>query len=257
VKIATFNVNGIRARLDILLDWLAENEPDVLAIQEIKCEDDKFPIADFEDAGWHAAVHGQKAYNGVALVSRSPILGVATGFGDPMMPEDCRIISGQVGSVTVVNTYVPNGSAVGTDKFEYKLKWMERFAAWIGERFRSSDPVVWLGDVNVAPTEDDVFDPAQHRGKVGFHPDEIERLERIVDWGWTDLFRKFSSGPEHYTFWEMYIPKSFERNLGWRIDHVYAAEGLAAKCASCSIDKAPRALERPSDHTPVVAEFGL
>ncbi|MBI5706313.1 MAG: exodeoxyribonuclease III [Armatimonadetes bacterium] len=255
MKVATFNVNGIRARLDIVLDWLGENEPDVLAIQESKCEDGSFPMEAFEDAGWQVAIHGQKGFNGVALISRQPILNVSTGFGDPLWPEDCRIIQGQVGPLTILNTYVPNGTQVGSEKFDYKLRWMERFRSLVASRFSAGSPVVWLGDINVAPTSDDLFDPEKHRGKVGFSQVEIDALKANTDWGWNDLFRKFESGPGHHTFWEFVIPKAFERNLGWRIDHIYAPADLAARCVSCRIDKHPRGLERPSDHTPVVAEF--
>lgn len=257
MRIATFNANSIRARLEIVLEWLAEHEPDVLAIQEIKCENDKFPLETFEEAGWQTAIHGQKSYNGVALVSRQPIRNVRMGFGDPTWPDDCRIITGEIGGVTIVNTYVPNGTAVGTDKFDYKLRWLPRFGQLIAERFSVSDPVVWLGDINIAPSADDVFDPARHKGKVGFHPAEIEELEKLIDWGWHDLFRKFTAGAGHYTFWEFVIPKAFERNLGWRIDHIYAPEALAARCTSCTIDREPRAMDRPSDHTFVLAEFDL
>jgi exodeoxyribonuclease-3 len=256
VKIATFNVNGIRARLELVLDWLAENEPDVLALQETKCEDASFPLEVFEDAGWQVARHGQKGYNGVALVSRQPILNVSTGFGDPLWPEDCRILCGTVGDVAMLNTYVPNGTKVGSDKFDYKLKWLERLNRYVQERFSIGQPVVWLGDVNIAPGPDDVFEPEKHRGGVGYHSEEQKRLQAILDWGWQDAFRKHTQGPGHYTFWEFVIPKCFERNLGWRIDHIYASPALIGKCSSCTIDKAPRSLERPSDHTPVVAEFG-
>lgn len=257
MTIATFNVNGIRARLDIVLDWLAENEPDVLALQEIKCENESFPSEPFEDAGWQVALHGQKSYNGVALVSRQPILNVSTGFGDPLWPEDCRIIQGDVGGVTILNTYVPNGNKVGSEKFDYKLNWLERFRRLVQERFGKDQPVVWLGDINIAPTPDDVFEPDKHKGGVGFHPEEHNRLAKLVDWGWQDAFRKFTQGPGHYTFWEFVIPKCFERNLGWRIDHIYASPGLIANCSGCTIDRSLRELERPSDHTPVIAEFSL
>lgn len=257
MKVATFNANSIRARLEIVLEWLAQHEPDVLAIQETKVENDKFPIAEFEDAGWHVAIHGQKSYNGVALVSRHPILDPHMGFGDPVWPDDCRIIAGTVQGVRVINTYVPNGTAVGTDKFDYKLRWLPRFAQWVAERHSVSDPVVWLGDINIAPTEDDLFDAKKHFGKVGFHPREHEELARILDWGWNDLFRKFTLGAGHYTYWEFFIPKAFERNLGWRIDHIYAPPGLADRCTSCYVDREPRAMERPSDHTFVIAEFAM
>lgn len=255
MKVATFNANSIRIRLEIVLDWLAEHEPDVLAIQETKVEDDKFPVSEFEEAGWHVAIHGQKMRNGVALVSRLPIQNVRRGFEDPTWPDDCRIICGEVGELTIVNTYVPNGTAVGSDKFAYKLTWMERFDHYLRQRFRESDPFVWLGDINVAPTENDVFDPKQYAGKVGFHPDEIERLNRIRGFGLVDVFRKFHEGNGQYSFWEFVIPRSFERNLGWRIDHIYAPSSLAERCTASEIDRAPRGLERPSDHTFVWATF--
>lgn len=257
MKVATFNANSIRARLEIVLDWLAENEPDVLAIQEIKCENDKFPLADFEDAGWNVAIHGQKSYNGVAIVSRSPIQNVRRGFEDPTWHDDCRILSATVNGVEIVNTYVPNGTAVGSEKFDYKLRWIPRFAQMMQERYRPDSPVIWLGDINIAPGPDDVFDAPKHVGKVGFHPDEHAALEAALAWGWSDCFRKFTQGPGHYTFWEFVIPKCFERNLGWRIDHIYASPGLIDSCSSCVVDREPRGLERPSDHTFVIAEFDV
>lgn len=255
MKIATFNANSIRARQEIVLNWLAEHRTDVLAIQETKVPDSEFPLAAFQDAGLHVAFHGQKSYNGVAIVSPHPIENVRIGFGDPLWPDDCRILMAEINGLPIVNTYVPNGTAVGTDKFEYKLRWLERFGRLLNDHFRPGDPYVWLGDINIAPTSDDVFEPERQRGKVGFHPDEIAALERIVASGLVDTFRKFTSGPGHYSFWEFYLPKAFERNLGWRIDHIYAPEGLASKCQSCVIDKAPRGLEKPSDHTFVVADF--
>lgn len=257
MKVATFNVNGIRARLDIVLDWLAENEPDVLAIQESKCENDSFPLEAFEDAGWQVALHGQKSFNGVAIISRQPVSSVIHGFADPLWPDDCRIIQASVGPLTILNTYVPNGTSVGSDKFDYKLRWMNRFAQLVSERFSANDPVVWLGDVNVAPTPADVFEPERHKNKVGFHPSEHAALQEILSWGWTDLFRKFTMGSGHYTFWEFVIPKAFDRNLGWRIDHIYAPKWLSSRCENCFVDKRPRGLERPSDHTPVLAVFDV
>ncbi len=255
MKIATFNANSIRARLDITLDWLAENEPDILAIQETKVEDEKFPVSDFEDAGWHVAIHGQKSYNGVALVTREPLGGVTMGFGDPLMPEDRRVIACDFQGVQIINTYVPNGSAVGSEKFEYKLQWLAKFQQWIASRYSPSQPLVWLGDINIAPTPDDVFDSARMYGTVGHHPDEFAALDKITAWGLTDMFRKFTQGAGHYTFWEFVIPKAFDRNIGWRIDHIYATPSMAERCTSCVIDKEPRTLDKPSDHTFVIAEF--
>lgn len=257
MKIATFNANSIRARIDAVIDWLATNEPDVLAVQETKVEDAKFPVEEFEGAGWQVAFHGQKSYNGVALVSRYPIVGVSKGLGDLTWAEDCRLIVGEVQGIPILNTYVPNGSAVGSEKFEYKLRWLDRLGEFVAKRFPPDAPAVWLGDINIAPSPDDVFEPKKHERKVGFHPDELAALEVLKSWGWVDVFRKFHEGPGHYTFWEFVIPKAFERNLGWRIDHIYATPQLAEKCVSCVIDREPRGRERPSDHTFVVAEFDV
>ncbi len=255
MKIATFNANSIRMRLPIVLDWLAENEPDVLAIQETKCEDDKFPLADFEDAGWHATFHGQKSYNGVALISRQPLSDVITGFGNPLMPNDCRIISCRLGDWNIVNVYVPNGNAVGSDKFAYKLQWLKEFRNLLVSRYRPSDKVVVLGDINIAPTPDDVFDSEKHVGKVGHHPAEFEVLDLVRGFGLSDLFRLKTEGPGYYTFWEFVIRGAVEKNLGWRIDHIYGTQPAADKLIDCQIDKAPRLLEKPSDHTFVWASF--
>jgi len=255
MTVATFNANSVRARLPIILDWLAEHQPDVLAIQETKCEDSQFPVQDFEESGYNVAFHGQKSYNGVATVSRLPLQDVRYGLLDPEFSKDCRMLAATVDGVRILNTYVPNGNRVGSEKFEYKLKWLERFREYCEQTLRPDQPAIWLGDINIAPTPDDVFDSARHLGGVGHHPDEFAALARVVQWGWTDLFRKFTDGPGHYTYWEFVIPNSFARNLGWRIDHVYATKPMADRCTSCVIDRAPRGLERPSDHTFVVAEF--
>lgn len=253
--VATLNVNSIRMRLDAVLEWLAENEPDVLALQETKVPDDKFPLAEFEELGWQVAIHGQKSYNGVALVSRHPIANVRTGFGDPLFPEDCRLLAAEIEGVTILNTYVPNGTAVGTDKFAYKLAWLDRFLVYLRAHVDPGAPAVWLGDMNIAPTQDDVWGSPKHEGKIGRHKEELARLEALLAWGWTDLFRKFTQGPGHYTFWDYVIPRSFENNLGWRIDHIYGTAPVASACSRCEIDPSLRQAPKPSDHTAVVAEL--
>lgn len=255
MKIATFNANSIRARLDIVLEWLYEHEPDLLAIQETKVEDGSFPREAFEDAGWLVEIHGQKSYNGVAFVSREPVSQVARGFGDPTMPEDCRILAGTFRGVRVLNTYVPNGNTVGSEKFAYKLQWLTKFRDYLLANGVPGQPVLWLGDINIAPKPDDVFESPKHLGKVGHHKDEFAALAALTDLGLTDLFRKFTEGPGHYTFWEFVIRDAVKKNLGWRIDHIYATPSLAERCTGCTIDVAPRLLERPSDHTFVIAEF--
>lgn len=255
MKVATYNVNSIRMRLDTVLEWLSDQEPDVLALQETKVTDDKFPVHEFEDHGWHVALHGQKAYNGVALVSRHPIQQVRMGFEDPLWPEDCRILTAEVQGLAVVNTYVPNGTAVGTDKFDYKLRWLERLLQFMHVRYSPSTDLIWLGDINIAPKPNDVWDSPRHRGRVGHHPEEFARLDKLVEWGFTDLFRELTPDGGHYTFWDYVIPRSFENNLGWRIDHIYGTEPLRSRLRACTIDRAPRSVPKPSDHTVVVAEF--
>lgn len=257
MKIATFNVNSVRVRLEILLDWLAENEPDALALQEIKCENDKFPTEAFLEVGYHAAVLGQKSYNGVAILTKEPLSQVQYGFGDPTWPEDCRILRGTVGGVRIINTYVPNGTKVGSEKWDYKLRWLEKIAELIHQELQANPNLVWLGDINVAPTADDVYDHTRLLGQVCHHPEEFSRLENIVKDRLVDVYRAQHSGAGHFTYWELFIKSAFPRNLGWRIDHIYASPSLAERCVNTHIDKGPRALERPSDHTVVVAEFDL
>lgn len=257
MKVATYNAAGIRARLDTLVEWMAENEPDVIAIQETKVEDDKFPRAAFEELGYELAIYGQKSWNGVAIMSRLPISNIQTGFGDELMPNDARIISCDVGGVRLVNTYVPNGNTVGSDKWVYKLQWLDRFRAYLASQATPNDPLIWLGDINIAPTPDDVYDSKKLLGGVGHHPDEFSRLAHIVDFGLTDVFRNFHDGPGHYTFWDFTIPRGVDRNLGWRIDHVYTTKWLADRCSSCEIDRDARKQVKPSDHTFVTAEFTL
>jgi exodeoxyribonuclease-3 len=255
--LATFNAAGLRARLPGVLEWLAENEPDIVGIQETKVEDAKFPAAEFEELGYNVAINGQKSWNGVALLSRAPIMGLRKGFQDDLFPEDARLIAGEINGLTVINTYVPNGSSVGSDKFDYKLRWLERFRRYLDQNFRPDQPLIWMGDINIAPTEHDVYNPRYFRGKVGFHPDEISRLQTAIDWGLTDLFRKFHDGPGHYTYWDFVIPKAVERNLGWRIDHIYATKPGVDATSRVWVDKEARMSERPSDHTYVLAEIDL
>jgi exodeoxyribonuclease-3 len=256
--VATFNVNSIRARVEPVLEWLKSAEPDVLVVQETKVEDAKFPLAELEPSGYNIEYHGQPRYNGVAVFSKLPIEEVEFGFEESVaMPEDCRLLRATVGGVQVINTYVPNGNSVGSEKWEYKMRWLEAFKRFVEESCDMGAPLVWLGDINIAPTPEDVFEPETKLGKVGHHPDEFSRLKAIVELGWTDCFRKFTSGPGHYTFWDFRIPRSFSLNLGWRIDHIYASPALAGKCTRCWIDTLPRGGEKPSDHTPVLAQFNV
>ena len=229
----------------------------MLALQETKVEDEKFPRAEFEELGYELALNGQKAWNGVALFSRLPIENVRRGFGDDLMPEDARSISATIGGVEIVNTYVPNGSKVGSDKWEYKMRWLERFALYLRERYAPGTPLVWLGDVNIAPKPIDVYESPKQLGGVGHHPDEFVRLDRIVEYGLTDAFRHLHPDAVEYSYFDFVIPRSLDRNLGWRIDHIYLSEALLPSLERAWIDRDARAGEKPSDHTYVVCDLDI
>lgn len=245
----------MRARLPLICDWLVEHEPDVLAIQETKVENDKFPYQEFQDLGYEVAVNGQKAWNGVAFITKEPMTEVRSGFGDPLMPEDARVISGRLGNLRLINTYVPNGNTVGSDKWEYKMQWLEKFAAYLREGYSPAEDLIWLGDINIAPRREDVYDSAKFMGGVGHHPEEFKRLSGILEFGLEDLFLKFEQGPGHFTFWDFVIPRAVERNLGWRIDHIYGTSSVAARATKVWVDKEARLGSKPSDHTFVIGEF--
>lgn len=255
--LATFNVNGLRARLDLLLSWLAQAAPDVLCLQEIKCEDKSFPQEALAEAGYQAAWWGQKSYNGVAILSRRAPQQVQRGFGDGQPEAEARLISALVDGVWVVNSYVPQGRDPGHPAFQEKLAFIERLGRFLAGRFTPADPVVWLGDINVAPEALDVFDPQRLEGQVGFHPAERQAYAQVKAWGLSDLFRLRHPQDKQFTFWDYRLPKSFPRNLGWRIDHLLATEPLARACQEVWVDSEPRGRERPSDHTPVLARFNL
>ncbi len=255
MRIATFNVNGIRARMDIVLDWIMAEEPSVLCIQETKVQDRDFPLRPFEDRSLHVTFHGQKSYNGVALVSRTEPKEVRFGLGDGEDTEEARIISAKIDDIWIVNTYVPQGTEVGHPRFQYKLDWLERLKKYFRKHFKATDPVIWVGDLNVAPEDRDVYDPKRLEGHVCFHPDEKAALADVMDWGFVDVFRKHEAGEKQFSFFDYRLPKSVERNLGWRLDHILATESLAKRSRGAWIDKEPRMRPRPSDHTPVIAEF--
>lgn len=257
MKIATFNANGIRARLSNVLRWLETECPEILCIQETKVQDKDFPRDPFEKLGYYCTFRGQKAYNGVAVLTRVEPQLVTFGFEDGDVREEPRLIRVHVSDVQVVNTYVPQGYAPDTEKFQYKLSWLQRLKAFFETTFDQDAPLLWVGDFNVAPAAIDVYDPKRLAGKVGFHPAEQEALASIRAWGFVDVFRKHEPGEKKFSFWDYRIPKAVERGLGWRIDHVWALPQLARKSTRSWIDEAPRRWEKPSDHTFVVAEFDL
>jgi exodeoxyribonuclease-3 len=270
MKIASFNVNSIRARLPVVVPWLQKSRPDVLALQETKVQDEDFPVAALEEAGYSCVFRGQKSYNGVALavrgascLRRNDITPVCAGvtdvqFGLPDEPRDeARLLKACIGGVIVVNTYVPQGYLADSDRFQYKLDWFGRLLDYFRTNFRPADPILWMGDLNVAPLPIDVYDPAALLGHVCYHPDVHKALDKVVQWGFTDVFRMHCQEAGRYTFWDYRMRGSFHRNQGWRLDHVLATKPLADKCTACYIDTEPRTADHPSDHTPIVAEFDL
>ena len=249
MKIASWNVNSLNVRLPHVERWCAEQQPDVLALQETKLEDAKFPLAALEAAGYNAAFSGQKTYNGVAILARRPITDVAHGIDGYDDPQK-RILSATVGDVRVVNLYVVNGQAVGTEKYAYKLDWLARVAAWLGEEVRRHPRLVVVGDFNIAPDDRDVHDPVAWREQVLCSTPEREALRRLADIGLADSFRLFNQDSGHYSWWD-YRQGAFRRNLGLRIDLILVSEALRDVCRDAAIHREPRKWERASDHTPI------
>lgn len=255
MKIATWNVNSLRVRLPHVLQWLAAAQPDVLAIQETKTVDEQFPLAEIEAAGYKAVFAGQKTYNGVAILSKSSATGVITdipGLDDPQR----RILAATIGGVRVVDLYVVNGSEVGSDKYAYKLDWLAQVTAWLREQAAQYPQLVVLGDFNIAPEDRDVHDPTAWAGQILCSDAERAALQAIHALGLRDVFRLFAQAEKSFSWWD-YRAAGFRRNLGLRIDLILASQPLADACTACVIDREPRTWEKPSDHTPVVAEFSL
>jgi exodeoxyribonuclease-3 len=251
MKIATWNVNSLKVRLPHVLDWLAATQADVLCLQETKMEEKAFPHAELEAAGYRAVHNGQKTYNGVAILARNGLDQVACdipGFAD----EQKRVLAATVDGVRVVCAYMPNGQAVGAEKYEYKLRWLTALADHLREELQRFPKLVLLGDFNIAPDDRDVHDPVAWKDQILCSEPERAAFRRFVDLGLADAFRLFEQPPKLYSWWD-YRQMGFRINRGLRIDHILLSAPLAATCTACSIDKAPRKLERPSDHAPVIA----
>jgi exodeoxyribonuclease-3 len=251
--VASWNVNSIRVRLPQVLDWVAASKPDVLALQETKTVDEAFPASEIESAGYHVIFSGQKTYNGVALLSRERPEEVLTdlhGFEDPQR----RLIAATLGGIRVYNIYVPNGQAVGTDKFDYKLGWLDTLCRQLRMELDHHDKVLVAGDFNIAPEDQDVHDPVAWKGQVLVSEPERDRLRNLLDLGFRDTFRMFDQPEASFSWWD-YRAAAFRRNRGLRIDLLLASEALATSCRRSTIDTGPRAWEKPSDHAPVMAAF--
>jgi len=255
MKIATWNVNSLKVRLDHVLEWSASAAPDVLGLQETKLKDEKFPVEAIESAGYHAVFSGQPTYNGVALLGREPAADVVVelpGFGDPHK----RVIAGTFGGVRVINLYVVNGKAVGDPKYDWKLEWLAAVTDWIAGEMKRHDRLVVVGDFNIAPEDRDVHDPESWHERILCSTPEREALGRMMALGLTDVYRLFDQ-PERVYSWYDYRQMAFRRKMGLRIDLVLASRSMTDACTASEIDLQPRRLERPSDHAPVWAEFDL
>jgi len=251
MKISTWNVNSLKVRLPHVLDWLVAAQPEVLCLQETKSEDANFPIDAIREAGYHAVFSGQKTYNGVAILSRSEPQEVVTGipgFAD----EQKRVIAATCDGVRIVCVYIPNGQSVDSDKYQYKLSWLEALQAWLKEELVRYPKLALLGDYNIAPEDRDVYDPEGWKGNVLVSEPERAAFHGLEQLGLRDSFRLFEQPEKSYSWWD-YRMMAFRRNMGLRIDHILISQAL--QCTTCSIDKEPRKLERPSDHTPVIAEI--
>lgn len=254
MKIATWNVNSLAVRLPQVLEWLAAHQPDVLAIQETKLTDDKFPHAEFEAQGYRAQWFGQRTYNGVALLSRGEMTDVVKNIPGHEDPQT-RVLAATVNGVRVIGAYFPNGQSIDSDKFVYKMNWLTALRGWMKSELDAHAHLALLGDYNIAPEDRDVYDPVAWFGQVLCSPQERAHFQGLIDLGLHDAFRLFEQPPKSWTWWD-YRNLAFRRNQGLRIDHILVSAGLKSRIASCAIDKLPRKNERPSDHAPVMAEFG-
>ncbi|MBX9690583.1 MAG: exodeoxyribonuclease III [Candidatus Obscuribacterales bacterium] len=254
--LATWNVNSINKRLPQLLDWLEKVKPNLVCLQETKVVDEKFPVAEIESSGYKVAFYGEKAYNGVAIISDKPLSDVETGLQKEVGPASKRIISGSYDGVRILDVYIPNGGEPGSEKFAYKLEWLAALKEHLATKEDPNKPLVITGDFNIAPQDLDVFDPKAAAGGILVTDEERAALEEIRKWGLVDVFRKLHPEAALYSWWD-YRMNAFRRNMGFRIDHIWATAVLAEKARSIYIDKEPRKLEQPSDHAPVVAEFAV
>ena len=253
MKIASWNVNSIRVRLPHVLEWLDSAKPDVLGLQELKMPSDAFPSQDFGECGYRSVAYGQKTYNGVALLSRDEPADVSCGL--PNFPdEQRRAIAASYGDMRVINLYVPNGQSVGSEKYEYKLEWLDALRDYLAAELEKFPKIAVMGDFNIAPDDRDVHDPEEWRGKVLCSDDERQRLASIGELGFTDSFRLFDQPEATFSWWD-YRAAAFRRKRGLRIDLILVSPALASHCSASHVDPEPRKLERPSDHAPVFAEF--
>ena len=259
MKLASWNVNSLKVRLPHVLDWLAENQPDILGLQETKTIDDNFPLEEIEAAGYHVAFAGQKTYNGVALLSKTKLSDIVTdlpGLADPQRRVLGATVHHDTGNLRFLNLYVPNGSEVGCEKYDYKLSWLDALEKYVEQQLAEHKKFVVVGDFNITPDDRDLWDPEGWKDKILASPKERAALQRLNDLGLTDTFRLFEQEENTFSWWD-YRAAGFRRNHGMRIDLVLASAAMSKNCTASYVDKEPRKLERPSDHAPAVAEFSV
>lgn len=257
-RVATFNTNSVRVRLDQIVAWLQRETPDVLALQETKAQDIDFPMQAFRSVGYHVVYRGQKAHAGVAMLSREEPRDVRFGLDDGGDPDEPRLVQASVAGIPIVNTYVPQGNAPDAPQFAYKLRWFARLKGYFERHFAAGQPLLWVGDLNVAPEPIDIYDPVGLADNVDFHPLARAALKDVTDWGLVDVVRRLHPDePEIYTYWDYRMRNAVQRKAGWRVDHIMATEPLARRATRCWVDVQARLVERPSDHTFLVAEFEL
>ena len=260
--VATWNVNSIRSRIDHVKEWLVTNKIDILCLQETKTEDKFFPIEIFSNLGYEVSISGQKSYNGVAIISRFPINNIKIGFDEvikdhkdlPILDEQKRIISAEINDIRIINVYVPNGSSINSDKFIYKEKWIKCLKLYLKEINSSNAPICLLGDFNIAPEDRDIHTPSNYKESIMASSKERKLLRDALGEELEDVFRIFEPGDKNWSWWD-YRHSAWERDKGWRIDHIYLTEDILSCANSCWIDKEPRSREKPSDHAPVVVDI--
>ena len=256
MKVATWNVNSIRLRLEQVLEWTAATGTDVVCLQETKVVDEDFPVSEIAAAGYQVAFFGEKSYNGVAIISKHEITDVQKGFPEDAPDAPKRLIAATVNGVRIVNTYIPNGTELWTEKFTFKLDWLHRLRRMFDDECSLDSNVLLCGDFNVAPDELDVWSVPQWQGKLHFSKPERAAMHHVKQWGFVDAFRHKNGDAQEFSWWN-YREGAWQRNQGLRIDHIWVSPPLAEKCTGCWIDKAPRGQDRPSDLTPVVADFAI
>lgn len=256
MKIATFNVNSIRRRLPVVLDWLRQHEPDVMGLQETKVQDSDFPVDAIREAGYHATFRGMKGYNGVATLTREQPEFVMHGLREGPDNEDVRILQTVVAGIPIINTYVPQGYSIRSEKYTFKLRWLRELRHYFDKHLDPQKPALWLGDLNVAPEPIDVYHPDRRVNDVDFHIDARNAYKETIAWGFVDVFRKLHPDRVQYSYWD-YFRNAFDNNWGWRIDHILATAPLADVCSKADVDMEPRKQSGSSDHTVVWADFDI